>query len=207
MAARDEVPPWMDEAPPMDLDAAALSPSGPDSTELDDAPLRPRLQEPTAATAPSHPASAAMAPRPAPIEVPRTALGDRWAEVVAAMAGAGSITALARELAMQAELSAVDALADTAGELWRLTVERETLRSPGLADKLLVALKAATGRSDLRLEVVAGVALDSPARRDAEAAALRQAEAERLIHEDPLVQAVLAQFSTARIVPGSIKPV
>ena len=34
----------------------------------------------------------------------------------------------------------------------------------------------------------------------------RQAEAEQIIHNDPLVQALMAQYKTARIVPGSIKP-
>jgi DNA polymerase-3 subunit gamma/tau len=53
---------------------------------------------------------------------------------------------------------------------------------------------------------VPGVPGDSPARREAEAAARRQREAEAIIHDDPLVQAMLAQFSTARIVPGSIRP-
>lgn len=143
---------------------------------------------------------------PAPVAVPRTPLGDRWAGVVADMNAAGSISALVRELAMQAQLTAVTPLADGQGEVWQLAVEREPLRSPGLADKLLPALKAATGQALLRLEVQAGVALDSPARRDAEQVALRQAEAERLIHDDPLVQSVLAQFGTARIVAGSIKP-
>jgi DNA polymerase III subunit gamma/tau len=34
----------------------------------------------------------------------------------------------------------------------------------------------------------------------------RQREAEQIIQNDPLVQEMLAQFKTARIVPGSIKP-
>jgi DNA polymerase-3 subunit gamma/tau len=58
----------------------------------------------------------------------------------------------------------------------------------------------------VRLEIVPGVPGDSPARREAETAARRQREAEAIIHDDPLVQAMLAQFSTARIVPGSIRP-
>lgn len=200
----------MDEAPPLDWDGAASEGGATDDAGL----LLPPTSRPTSMperVAPAHqsrPAAPVAAATSAPaVAVARTALGDRWAELVAAMARAGSISALARELAMQAQLSAIEPLADGAGELWRLTVERETLRAPGLADKLLLALKAATGQADLRLDVVAGVAQDSPARRDVEQTALRQAEAERLIHEDPLVQAMLAQFSTARIVPGSIKPV
>ena len=42
--------------------------------------------------------------------------------------------------------------------------------------------------------------------RDAAERDRRQAEAERVIHDDPLVQALMAQYKTARIVPGSVKP-
>ena len=134
--------------------------------------------------------------------VRRTALGDRWAEAVAGLVATNAVSALVKELAMQAELIAVEPGA--AAETWRLQVERETLRAPTLAEKLQAAL-VANGLS-VRLEVVAGVPADSPARRETEAAALRQRQAEDIIHNDPLVQAMLAQFSTARIVPGSIRP-
>ena len=51
-----------------------------------------------------------------------------------------------------------------------------------------------------------GTPADSPARRDALVRAQRQAVAEETILTDPVVQALLGQFKTARIVPGSIKP-
>jgi DNA polymerase-3 subunit gamma/tau len=140
-----------------------------------------------------------------PQAVQRTPLGDRWYEVVTTMVAAGSIAALARELAMQAELCEIQQADAT--EIWRLTVERDSLRTVTNADKLLAALRAVTGQGSLQLDLVAGVAQDSPARRDAEAAALRQQEAEQAIQGDPLVQAMLSQFRSARIVPGSIKPV
>ena len=41
----------------------------------------------------------------------------------------------------------------------------------------------------------------------AQARAAAQAQAEALIHADPAVRALLAQFPTARIVPQSIRPV
>jgi DNA polymerase-3 subunit gamma/tau len=161
-------------------------------------------------------ASAEIAELPVPVpppsiapEVPavpgvrRTALGDRWAELVGALVAANAVTALARELAMQAEL--IEAGPAEGGERWCLRVERETLRAPTLTEKLQAALRGHTGLT-LRLEVTAGAPEDSPARREAEAAARRQSEAEAIIHGDPLVQAMLAQFSTARIVPGSIRP-
>jgi DNA polymerase III subunit gamma/tau len=34
----------------------------------------------------------------------------------------------------------------------------------------------------------------------------RVREAERIVHDDPLVQSMLSRFKTARIVPGSIQP-
>ena len=52
----------------------------------------------------------------------------------------------------------------------------------------------------------AGAVTDSPARREAAERERRQREAEDLIRNDPLVQEMLAQFPSARIVPGSIKP-
>jgi DNA polymerase-3 subunit gamma/tau len=104
---------------------------------------------------------------------------------------------------MQSELTQIESAEE--GERWCLQVERDSLRAPTLAEKLQAALRSHTGLS-MRIEVTAGTPGDSPARRDAEAAAQRQREAEAIIHGDPLVQAMLAQFSTARIVPGSIRP-
>ena len=79
------------------------------------------------------------------------------------------------------------------------------LRAPAHADKLQAALAQALGRP-VRFELEAGVAEDSPARREAAERARRQAQAEQIIHDDPLVQALMAQYKTARIVPGSVKP-
>jgi DNA polymerase-3 subunit gamma/tau len=62
------------------------------------------------------------------------------------------------------------------------------------------------GIAPLKLEVEAGAVTDSPAKREAAERDRRQREAEDLIRNDPLVQEMLAQFPSARIVPGSIKP-
>jgi DNA polymerase-3 subunit gamma/tau len=45
---------------------------------------------------------------------------------------------------------------------------------------------------------------DSPARRNAAAAAERQLAAEKIIFDDPFVQTMMRDFG-AKIVPGSIK--
>ncbi|HEX7435345.1 MAG TPA: DNA polymerase III subunit gamma/tau C-terminal domain-containing protein [Caldimonas sp.] len=131
-----------------------------------------------------------------------TELGDRWAEVVQRMIAASSIVALVRELALQAQCVAIDEVAPV--PVWRLRVERETLRAPAQCEKLQAALSELLGRA-VRIEIEAGVADDTPARRDAAERARRQAEAEQTIQNDPLVQALMAQYKTARIVPGSVK--
>jgi DNA polymerase III subunit gamma/tau len=131
------------------------------------------------------------------------ALGDRWYALVGPLCADGSLTALTRELALQAGLTRIDAQATP--PRWTLAVEREPLRNPALRDKLATALATALGHA-LELDIVAGNPADSPARRDAAERARRQAQAQSTIERDPEVQAILAQFKTARIVPGSIKP-
>jgi DNA polymerase-3 subunit gamma/tau len=177
--ASDELPPWLDV--PDEIESApAAAPSEPD-------------REP-------RPARAVAAPVPT---VETTPLGDRWNEVVMQLVAAGSIGALVRELAMQAQCVGVEEVGAT--QRWRLRAERETLRAPAQRDKLQAALGELLQRS-VQIEVEAGVPVDSPARRAAAERARRQAEAEQIIHDDPLVQALMQQFKTARIVPGSVKP-
>ena len=110
---------------------------------------------------------------------------------------------MVRELAMQAEGVGIDE--SSAEPVWRLRVERENLRTPALRERLQAALVEAL-RGPARLEIEAGAAVDTPAERAAEERRRRQAEAEQEIHDDPLVKALLAQYKTARIVPGSVKP-
>jgi DNA polymerase-3 subunit gamma/tau len=146
------------------------------------------------------PASTSVQPVPEPI---RSALGDRWVEVVAVLQGAGVLGALVRELAMQAQLLAIEPV--DGHSLWRLQVERDTLRNPALVDKLQAWLVEHVDGA-IRLEVQPGIAADTPALREVAAAARRQREAEAVIQADPLVLALRAQFSSARLVPGSIRP-
>ncbi|HEX3138502.1 MAG TPA: DNA polymerase III subunit gamma/tau, partial [Rhizobacter sp.] len=82
---------------------------------------------------------------------------------------------------------------------------RETLRAPAQRDKLQAAL-AELLKHAVQVEIEAGVASDTPAQRAAAERSRRQSEAEKIIHDDPLVQALMQQFKTARIVPGSVKP-
>jgi DNA polymerase-3 subunit gamma/tau len=163
-------------------------------TWLDEVPVEGERAAPVVAT----PAVATAVPTFEP-----TPLGDRWAGVVALLNERQAIGALVRELAMQAQLVEQR---DGAQPVWRLVVERESLRAAATVDKLRGALADAIGIAPLRLEVEAGRVTDSPARRDAAERERRQREAEETIRNDPLVRELLAQFPTARIVPGSIKP-
>jgi DNA polymerase III subunit gamma/tau len=183
--AGDEPPPWLD-APPADLDEPALS-----------------SQPPAAGHAVSSSVPGAATSVAGGSSFVPTALGERWAALVRAMVEAGSISALVRELAMQAQCVAADDAATPS--VFRLRVEREMLRAPAHREKLQAALAAILGRA-VQLELEPGVAEDSPARRDAAERERRQSEAEQIIHDDPLVKALLQQYKSARIVPGSVKP-
>jgi DNA polymerase-3 subunit gamma/tau len=57
----------------------------------------------------------------------------------------------------------------------------------------------------VRLNVEVGRVQDSPAKRNAAAAAQRQAGAEAIILNDAYVQTLMRDYG-AKIVPGSIKP-
>jgi DNA polymerase-3 subunit gamma/tau len=140
----------------------------------------------------------------APAVLQPTELGERWAVLVGTLAQRGLISALVRELAMQSEWLASSAGAD--GPRWRLRVERESLRAPALRDKLQAAVAAVHGEP-VELELVDGVPSDSPALREAAARARAQQQAEQTMTSDPVVRELMSQFKTARIVPGSIKPV
>ncbi len=163
----------------------------------------------------AQPAVAAAGPEPAPVHeaepvtrvaqitFDRTPQQDRWMAAMDALFERGAVAGLVRELAWQAQCTGCD---EVDGQtVWRLKVERESLRQASHRERLQAALATLFDRPQ-RLEVEAGVALDSAARRDHAARARRQAEAEDLIHADPVVRQLLAAYPTARIVPGSIPP-
>jgi DNA polymerase III subunit gamma/tau len=137
------------------------------------------------------------APSAAPAVVP-TPEGDFWQAAVQQLVEREAITALVRELALQAQLVARDE-----GH-WMLRVERESLNQPASRERLRAALEAAGHRVQISVEV--GPITDSPARRAAVAAAARQQAAEQIILNDPFVQQMQRDFG-AKIVPGSIKPI
>lgn len=134
---------------------------------------------------------------PAPARLVRTEEGDVWHATVQQLIAQEAITALVRELALQSQLVARDP------DHWLLRVERESLNQPTARERLRAALEAAGHARQISVEV--GVVIDSPARRNAHAAAERQRVAEEIVHNDPYVQQLMRDFG-AKIVPGSIKP-
>jgi DNA polymerase-3 subunit gamma/tau len=155
------------------------------------------------ASAPPSLAVAAPAP-PAGTALITTPQGDDWAQLVGRLTARGAVAALVRELAQQAGLDQVDP--GTEPPTWHLLVERDSLRTDALRDKLCQALATELGQP-LQLVLHNRVPQDSPARREAAERERRQREAEAAIRGDPLVVDLMAQFKGARIVPGSIKPI
>ncbi len=234
-----EVPPWISEAVPDDVEPDARG-SG-EASETLFAAFEPDVAQSSAEKIKPSAAATALAatvPAAAPAVVVRTALrsatgptlatalppltitalGSQWAAMIRPMVAAGTLAALVRELALQAELLAVEPLSEGSvsglaadgtqanGRRWRLRVERETLRAAPLVAKLAAALQVATGEP-VELDVVIGVPQDSIARRDTVAREAAQREADQTIQADASVLELMAQFPTARFVPGSIKPV
>ena len=131
-------------------------------------------------------------------QINTTPEGDFWYGLVQQMAKAETINALVRELALQSQLIARD------DDAWMLRVERESLNNPTSRERLQTAL--AQAGHGVRLMVELGAVQDSPAKRNAAAAAARQQQAQDTILNDPYVQSLMRDFG-AKIVPGSIKPV
>jgi len=205
----DAGPPWIDEEPDELLDDLPAPTRG----RQGNAPppvqrARPSLDE----LEPEYDDEPAPAPRAAPQAVApppalppfeRTELGTRWYALIAQCAEAGKLIAMVRALAMQSELFHCDADGET--PTWRLRVGLETLRNPALAEKLAAILRELTGEK-LQLVVEMGDPQDTPLKRDAAEADRKQRAAIDEIQSDATVRALLAQFQTARILPGSVKP-
>ena len=182
--------------------------AAPDPSEYfpeDDAPYEPDFDHDSDAAVVAVPVREQAAPSAA-LEVPSTAVpqieatpeGDFWHRLVMDMSSAQTITALVRELALQSQLVARDT------DTWMLRVERESLNNATSRERLQAAL-AGAGHA-VRLMVEVGRVQDSPAKRNAAAAAQRQNDAEAIILNDPLVQSLMRDYD-AKIVPGSIKPI
>jgi len=121
-----------------------------------------------------------------------------WYATVQQLIANESVTALARELALQSQLISRQA------HQWQLCVERESLAQPGSCERLQAALEA-NGHA-VQLSVTVGAVSDSPARRNAARAEEKQRAAEKIILDDPFVQSMMKDFG-AKIVTGTIQPI
>ena len=205
----DAGPPWADEEPDELLDDLPAPTRGRQGNapppvqrarpSLDE--LEPEYDDEPASAPRAAPQAVAAPPALPPFE--RTELGTRWYALIAQCAQAGKLIAMVRALAMQSELFHCDADGET--PTWRLRVGLETLRNPALAEKLATILRELTGEK-LQLVVEMGDPQDTPLKRDAAEADRKQRAAIDEIQSDATVRALLAQFQTARILPGSVKP-
>ncbi len=127
----------------------------------------------------------------------------RWSAWIQAMGDAGTLQALTRELAMQAQCLAIDATPEKA--VIRLRVEREPLRGASLVARLEDLMAEWLGHA-VSIETEAGTVDDSLALQLARHREARQKQAEETIRNDPVVLAMMQRFPSARLVPGSIKP-
>ena len=176
----DEVPPWeaFDEAPMPVLDAPPIQ----------------ALQVVEASPASASRTEVLKRPQ-APLQT--TPEGDVWFGVVQQLVSSEAVTALVRELALQSQLIARE------GDVWRLCVDSESLARPATCERLQSALQSA-GHA-VRLQFSQATVTDSPAKRNAQAAADKMDAATELIQNDPLVQTLMRDWG-AKIVPGSIQP-
>ncbi len=192
--------PTPDELVPLDESEDAPWVDGPDEAPADDmvATSRRVVPIPVRDPGPSSRLDRLREPDEAPPvrEPVRSAEGDFWFDTVTQLVKAEAISALVRELALQAQLVARDA------DQWLLRVERESLRQPNLIDRLTSALQGA-GHA-VRLSVEIGPVEDSVSMRHAAEASRRQREAEQIIRDDPFVQQMMRDFG-GKIVPGTLK--
>ncbi|HEY1131979.1 MAG TPA: DNA polymerase III subunit gamma/tau [Roseateles sp.] len=178
---------------PVEREAVAEDDMAFDGPPIDDAPP-PWMDADDAPAATAAPAARGE-PEPSRRAVLReTPEGARWVERIAAL----NLPGMTGELARQAQALACDIV--DGREVWKLRIERESLRAPALVAKLEAAMNA-------RLDIEAGVAEDSIALRTVARAEAQQRAAEDLAANHPMTRTLLSQFPSARILPGSVQPV
>ncbi len=218
-SAEHEPPPWADM--PIPDDGASASSVGIDGSGGDwgepaarhpsPEPRRSSQVDGTRAQLASAPDEAVAAARPAPAvtaapAVPETPLDLGWHQQVQTLCQQGLVSALVRELAMQAQCLAHEAPPSAGGEgRWHLQVERESLCTDSNRERLQNAL-ASLVQGSAQLTLTRGKAVNTPAQREQAIREARQQAAQRLIEGDGLVQELLGQFPGAQIVAGSVRP-
>ncbi|MBA4253930.1 MAG: DNA polymerase III, subunit gamma and tau [Comamonadaceae bacterium] len=155
--------------------------------------LQPAAQPlPVPSPASPEPTGASVSPTPADT----APLPDFWQSVVSDLVQREAVTALTRELALQAELVRREP------GCWTLRVAQAALANGSARERLQSAL-AQAGHA-VRLELEIAPAHDTPAQRAAAAAQARLQAAHDSLLQDPFVQSMLRDFG-GKIVPGSVQ--
>ena len=162
------------------------------------APLEGLVQQGLRETSERLDQSAALASDP---QIEPTAEGDFWLQVVSELLDKGAVTALARELALQSQLVAVDEASRP--HHWLLRVERASLNQAGAKDRLLAAL-AEQGRA-VALSVEIGRVVDTPGMRIRAEQAKQLRMAEQALKSDPMLEPVFQSFG-GKIIEGTLMP-
>jgi DNA polymerase-3 subunit gamma/tau len=169
-----------DEPPPGDYDYCEVSA---DSFDYDfDAPAQEAIQE----------------PEPSPAAQPATGLAAEWLDIFPRL-GLGGMTA---------NIAANCTLISASGDVWLLHLDpaQGALFNDSQQRRLNEALNQYLGRSVTLNVELCKPEQETPAQAGARQRATRQHEAERSIHEDPLIQQMIQKFA-AVIRDGTIEPV
>ena len=134
-------------------------------------------------------------------EIRATPEGDFWLEAVSGLLEAGLVTALARELALQSQLVAIDE--GCTPPHWLLRVEGTSLNQAGAKDRLLAALAERGHRVQLSVEV--GRVSDTPGRRMRAEQSKQLRLAEEALKSDPMLAPVFQSFG-GKIIEGTLVP-
>ncbi len=169
-----------DEPPPGDYDYCEVSA---DSFDYDfDAPAQEAIQE----------------PEPSPAAQPATGLAAEWLDIFPRL-GLGGMTA---------NIAANCTLISASGDVWLLHLDpaQGALFNDSQQRRLNEALNQYLGRTVTLNVELCKPEQETPAQAGARQRATRQHEAERSIHEDPLIQQMIQTFA-AVIRDGTIEPV
>jgi DNA polymerase-3 subunit gamma/tau len=190
------------DTPPFDViepTSNAIAPAAPEVAAVPDEVLEPLVVVPVKETTPDelmvrHTPSS-------PEGLLTTHEGDVWFATVQRLLAEERVTALVRELALQAQLVAIDE--SVAPAHWLLRIERESLNQGATRERLETALNESGIAVMLAVEL--GLVQDTPAKRLAFATEQKLADARAVMENDPFVQHMMRDFG-ATIVPGTLKP-
>ncbi len=201
-ASQPEPEPELQDIPPFDViepTSDAITSIAPEVAVVPDDVLEPLVVVPVKEATPDelmvrHTPSA-------PDGLLTTPEGDVWFTTVQRLLAEERVTALVRELALQAQLVAIDE--SVAPAHWLLRIERESLNQGATRERLATALNEAGIAATLAVEL--GLVQDTPAKRIAFATEQKLADARAVMENDPFVQHMMRDFE-ATIVPGTLKP-